>query len=283
MPIRSRRSRAAALILALAAALPTLLVPPAQAQDRDLRSIVQRMEPAVVAVGTFQPSRHPPVELMGTGFGIGDGSMVLTNAHVLPRMLDHQRRERIAVIRNKGDGSARDVEVITPSHVCRDDARDLALLVLGDRRLPAAVGLDVDAVVDPGLPIAFTGYPLSSAVGLHPVTHRGMVSAVAPAAVPMADPKLLDPAMLERLRNNFDIYQLDATAYPGNSGSPLYDQRDGRVIGILNSVYVKSTRERQLSAISEPSGITYAIPIRFAQPLIERARNGGCRAVGDRS
>lgn len=285
---RQRQNQTLLLLIAAAvtAAGLTLVVaaPLGHAADRDLREIVRRVEPAVVAVGTFQPSRQPPVELRGTGFGVGDGSMILTNAHVVPRDLDYERRERIAVIRGKGGaGEGREVEVITPSHICRDDARDLALLVLGDRRLPAALGLDLDTAVEPGLPVAFTGYPLSGAVGLHPVTHRGMVSAVAPAAVPMADPSLLDAAMLERLRNNFDIYQLDATAYPGNSGSPLYDQERGRVVGVLNSVYVKNTRERQLSAISEPSGITYAIPIRFAGALMARARAGECQAVDGRS
>lgn len=272
------RALGAVLMVAVAAVATAV---PGAAQDRDLRNVVRRVEPAVVAVGTFQPARHPPVELMGTGFGVGDGSMVLTNAHVIPRDLDYERRERIAIVRGKRGADGNKMELITPSHICRDDARDLALLVLTDRKLPAALGLDTKVSVEPGLPVAFTGYPLSSAVGLSPVTHRGIVSAVAPAAVPMVDPSLLDAAMLERLRNNFDIFQLDATAYPGNSGSPLYDQQTGLVVGILNSVYVKSTRERQLSAISEPSGITYAIPIRFAEPLMRRARAGQCQTIAD--
>ena len=57
--------------------------------------------------------------------------------------------------------------------------------------------------------------------------------------------------------------QLDATAYPGNSGSPLYDPASGKVVGVLNMVLVKESRE---NVLSQPSGITYAIPV---QPLIE--------------
>lgn len=249
---RHHQNRTLLLLLAAVVAAVGLVIvitaPHARAADRDLRDVVRRVEPAVVAVGTFQPTRQPPVALRGTGFSVGDGTMVLTNAHVVPRDLDYERRERIAVIRDK-DGKGREMEVITPSHICRDDARDLALLVLMDQRLPAALKLDPTVEVEPGLPVAFTGYPLSGAVGLYPVTHRGMVSAVVPAAVPLADPSLLDAATLERLRDNFSIFQLDATAYPGNSGSPLYRQDNGRVVGILNSVYVKNTRERQLAAI----------------------------------
>ena len=61
------------------------------------------------------------------------------------------------------------------------------------------------------------------------------------------------------------VYQLDATAYPGNSGSPLYDANTAEVIGIINKVYVKSTRE---AVLSDPSGITYAIPVKFLLPLL---------------
>ena len=54
------------------------------------------------------------------------------------------------------------------------------------------------------------------------------------------------------------IYQLDLTAYPGNSGSPVYLSETGEVFAIINKGFVKETKE---AAIESPSGITYAIPI----------------------
>ena len=62
------------------------------------------------------------------------------------------------------------------------------------------------------------------------------------------------------------MFQLDATAYPGNSGSPLYDPATGEVIGIVNMVFVKGTKE---SALTQPSGITYAIPSRYLIELLK--------------
>ncbi|MDD3381539.1 MAG: serine protease, partial [Rugosibacter sp.] len=56
-----------------------------------------------------------------------------------------------------------------------------------------------------------------------------------------------------------------ATAYPGNSGGPLFDPDTGEVIGILNMVFVKSTKE---SALEKPSGISYAIPARYLDELL---------------
>jgi S1-C subfamily serine protease len=74
--------------------------------------------------------------------------------------------------------------------------------------------------------------------------------------------------MIRRLDENYSVFQLDATAYPGNSGSPLYDAETGDVIGIVSSVFVKETKEKLLR---DPSGISYAIPIRYAKALLARA------------
>jgi S1-C subfamily serine protease len=107
-------------------------------------------------------------------------------------------------------------------------------------------------------------------LGLFPVTHRAMIAAVTPIAIPAARADQLDARSARRLsRASFPVFQLDATAYPGNSGSPLYHPESGAVIGIVNSVFVKGTRE---SALAQPSGITYAIPARQLIELLQDAR-----------
>ena len=121
-----------------------------------------------------------------------------------------------------------------------------------------------------GQEVAFTGFPIGAVLGMTPVTHRGIVSAITPIAIPQANSRDLNPALIRRLATDpFRVYQLDATAYPGNSGSPLYDPATGEVIGVLNMVFVKSTKEKVLS---DPSGISYAIPVEYLQRLIASQR-----------
>ena len=43
--------------------------------------------------------------------------------------------------------------------------------------------------------------------------------------------------------NLFDAFQLDAIAYPGNSGSP-HEPATGQVVGVINSVFVKESKGR---------------------------------------
>ncbi|HRP66964.1 MAG TPA: S1C family serine protease, partial [Thauera sp.] len=124
--------------------------------------------------------------------------------------------------------------------------------------------------VQEGQTVAFTGFPIGNVLGMTPVTHRGIVAAITPIGIPQANARDLNPALIRRLANDvFRVYQLDATAYPGNSGSPLYDPASGEVIGVLNMVFVKSTKE---SVLSDPSGISYAIPVEYLHRLLGEVR-----------
>jgi S1-C subfamily serine protease len=85
--------------------------------------------------------------------------------------------------------------------------------------------------------------------------------------LPAATAQQLDPRALLRLREgNYELFQLDATAYPGNSGGPLLDADTGQVLGIVNMVLVKGGRE---SALSNPTGISYAVPVRHLHELLK--------------
>jgi S1-C subfamily serine protease len=86
--------------------------------------------------------------------------------------------------------------------------------------------------------------------------------------MPALNSAKLDMKTVAQLRKPpFVIFQLDGTAYPGNSGSPVYDPETGAVLGVINMVFVKGVKE---TAISNPSGITYAIPSRFVRELLQR-------------
>jgi S1-C subfamily serine protease len=105
-------------------------------------------------------------------------------------------------------------------------------------------------------------------LGLHPVTHRAMVSSITPVVMPGLNSRQLDVKMINRLRSSpYDVFQLDGTAYPGNSGSPLYDPKTGLVYGVVNMVFVKGTKE---TALAQPSGITYAIPGNYIHDLMRQ-------------
>ena len=86
--------------------------------------------------------------------------------------------------------------------------------------------------------------------------------------MPAMSSATLTAAQIKRARQPFEVYQLDATAYPGSSGSPVYDVETGRVVAVINSVFVKESKEAMLH---NPSAISYAIPSAYVNALLEAA------------
>lgn len=239
---------------------PAVLANPPDA--RSLPDTIARIKPSIVGVGTVERTRVPPVELLGTGFAVGDGRYVLTNAHVVPKIMDKEDFEYLAVFSGVGShAKTRQAEV-----VATDTEHDVAVLKISGPPLPPMV-LGNDATVREGQFYAFTGYPIGMVLGLYPVTQRGMISCITPIAVPANTTRSLSSAVIARLRHPYRVYQLDATAYPGNSGSPLYQMKTGHVIGIVNKVFVEGSKE---NALTHPSGISFAVPIKYAKALLEK-------------
>lgn len=252
----SRRAPALAVLATLA-----LTTPAAQA---GLPETVTAIKPSIVVIGTFSQLRSPSFLMRGTGFALGDGSVVATNAHVIPPTLDAAQQETLAVLVRQGNELHRrnaSLQVADPDH-------DLALLRISGPPLPA-LKIKPAADVREGQAVAFIGFPIGGSLGFSPVTHRGIISSITPIALPAGNSAQLKEKPIRRLRSGlFSIYQLDATAYPGNSGGPLFDMDTGEVLGVLNMVFVKGTKE---SALEKPSGISYAIPASFLLDLISRA------------
>lgn len=253
--------------------LRTLLAWPASAGvatawgSDELPATIDRIRPSVQAVGFYKETQNPRFAFRGTAFAVADGSLMVTNAHVVQAGADLEAGALLMVnIRDAtGNDNLRAARVVES-----DPTHDLALLrVEGAPLPPLRLRKATDPPVREGQAVAFTGYPAGALLGFAPVTHRGMVSAIRPVALPSPTAGRLDARTISRLREGaFNLYQLDATAYPGNSGGPLFDAASGLVIGVVNMVTLKSTRE---SALSQPSGISYAIPVDHVQDLLARA------------
>lgn len=239
----------------------------------DMASTIAKVKPSVVIVGTFKSTSNPRFSLRGTGFVVGNatpgsGNLVITNAHVLlqPAKEDIEAVLFIQIRASKTEWQMRRAFVIEV-----DKLHDLALLRFEGPAAPALSVRDSDAVQE-GQAIAFMGFPIGGALGFSPVTHRGMISSIVAAALPTPSAQQLNQQAIRSLRGSgsFDVFQLDATAYPGNSGGPVFNPDTGEVLGVINMVFIKGTRE---SALTNPSGISYAIPSRHVLQLLQRGKS----------
>lgn len=220
------------------------------------------IKPGVVGVGTYHPTNSPRVKLQGTGFAILDGRYVVSCAHIFSKPLDTEKNEIHAVFL----GRDRQIGVRPARLIATDSSRDLALLKIEGDPLPA-LKLGNSDLVREGSQLYFTGYPIGSVLGLNPSTHRAGLAAIVPIFTPLQRAAQLDARTLRQARDAFEIFELDAIAYPGNSGSPVWHPETGEVLGVVNSVYVKGAKE---AALTDPSGISYAIPVKYVLEMLEQ-------------
>ncbi len=229
--------------------------------EQSLADTIAKIKPGIVAIGTYMPKRNPRAIFLATGFAVGDGSLIVTNAHALSDNLDTEHLEQVAVFFHKDKND----KAIIAKEVALDKEHDLAVLKIdGEALSPLKLGHAPS--VREGQLYAFTGFPIGMVLGLYPVTHRGIISAITPNVIPMLRSEQINVKLLKRLQEPYNVYQLDATAYPGNSGSPLYDPDTGEVVGVINKVFVQESKE---NVLSKPSGISYAIPVNYVENLLK--------------
>ena len=255
-PLMTRRRVGTALLAALV--WPTV--------QAGLPEVVAAAKPSVLPVGLFNALGSPRFTFRGTGFAVADGRVLATNAHVIPDESADLERLAIQLTGNRRPSPDAPIEVRKLTVITIDRSHDLALLRIEGEPLPTLTLADVAA--REGQSVAFMGFPIGGVLGFAPVVHRATVSSIAPIVLPPPNAARLESAQIARLRaGTFDILQLDGTAYPGNSGGPLIDPDTGAVLGVINMVLVKSNRENLLS---QPSGITYAIPVQHLRELLAR-------------
>jgi S1-C subfamily serine protease len=227
----------ALFVLLLSAAL--LFSPSSNAQQHNqiLVENIKKTKPSIVGIAILTPIEAKAPQILGTGFVVGDGKHIVSGTGNRPK--SHKM-----------------------TLIASDPVHDLAILSI-EEVLPS-LSIANDDLLDDGTSIFFTGFPIGAVLGLYPATHQGIIAAVTPDINPASNANELTVKMLKRLKKPFTIYQLDATAYPGNSGSPMLSTYTNEVVGIINKVFVSEGKE---AALSHPSGISYAIPVRELRKL----------------
>lgn len=238
------------------------------ASAQSLPELVARAKPSVLLVGSYGLMDSPRFNFRGTGFVIGDGNLAVTGSHVLPPAPPPgtERRLALQILGADKQWSLRGATVLA-----NDPAHDVALLRFDGPPAPA-LKLGGEQAPPEGSDIALIGFPIGGLLGFSHVTHRGILAALTAITLPTPNAQTLNPRAILQLRQGaFEVLQLDVISYPGNSGGPVLDIASGEVIGVMSLALIKGTRE---SALSAPTGISYAIPSRHVRALLAEAGLG---------
>jgi S1-C subfamily serine protease len=212
------------------------------------REIYKRDAPGVVyitaEIDSTQASPFAPEggggTSTGSGFVIGRGGSIVTNAHVV----EGASRVRVRF---------GDKRTVTAKVAGEDPSTDLALLLVDPEGLDlTALELGSSKGVQVGDPTLAIGNPF----GLDRTLTTGVVSALQ-RSIPS----------LQRGFSINDVIQTDAAINPGNSGGPLIDAH-GKVIGVNSQIETGGAGRGNV-------GIGFAVPIDTAKEVIPQLRRGG--------
>jgi S1-C subfamily serine protease len=211
------------------------------------RDIYKRDAPGVVYITAEIVSTQPSPfvepqrgESTGSGFIIGNGGSIVTNAHVV--------QGATSVTVRIGDG-----QVVKAKIAGEDPSTDLALLLVDPKGLDLhPLELGSSKAVEVGDPTVAIGNPF----GLDRTLTTGVVSAK----------QRQIPSLLEGFQID-DVIQTDAAINPGNSGGPLIDAL-GRVIGVNSQIQTGGASNGNV-------GIGFAVPIDTAKEVIPQLRSKG--------
>lgn len=175
------------------------------ADEVDYNGIRRRNQAAVAMLWVIYEGDSVPYT--GTAFGVSSEGLLLTNKHVVLGQRFDQRPERLAVqFSGSRDVLRARLESVSPNS-------DIALVRITDAGpFPAVAGLDGDAAMVAGAPIAVLGFP-----------GGGGESEIKVAT-------LVTGSVIETVADS--LLRLDSYSGVGASGSPILD-RNGRVVGIL--------------------------------------------------
>jgi len=205
------------------------------------RAIYKRDAPGVVFVRAGSADGPSAAQSSGSGFVIGRGGSIVTNAHVV------------------GDAKSvtvkfSDSKVATAKVAGADPSTDIALLLVDPEGLDLhALALGSSKDVQVGDPALAIGNPF----GLERTLTTGVVSAIG--------------RQIPSLQQGFEIgnaIQTDAAINPGNSGGPLLDGL-GRVIGVNSQIETGGGGARGFV------GVGFAVAIDTAKEVIPRLRREG--------
>jgi S1-C subfamily serine protease len=204
------------------------------------RAIYKRDAPGVVFIRAAISEAGQVGEATGSGFVIGRGGSILTNAHVVGDA------KRVTV-------KFSDSKVASAKVAGTDPSTDLALLLVDPDGLDLhALDLGTSKEVQVGDPALAIGNPF----GLERTLTTGVISAIG--------------REIPSLQEGFEIgnaLQTDAAINPGNSGGPLLDGR-GRVVGVNSQIETGGGGRGNV-------GVGFAVAIDTAKEVIPRLRREG--------
>lgn len=228
-----------------------------------LKDKIIKIKRSIVAIG-FKPDPQR-VTILGSGFSVSDDGKILSVAHLYNQLKPEQIPNLVGMVmdeqREKDDFAH--YNWLPLSLIKKEDKDDVALFQFSEYRktLLRPLNLDNSDKISIGDDTYFIGFPyaaqlMNDGFGITLIVNKAIVS------------NIKRDGRDSRHKRNFII--LDAISNPGNSGCPLINLANNKVVGIMSITFrTKSKKDPNLD-IREPMHICAARPINLAKVFIRK-------------
>jgi S1-C subfamily serine protease len=174
-------------------------------QESEMGNATRMLDRIIPAVAYIEVVETGGTEASGSGFVITPDGKLITCFHVV---------EDAKEIRVRFDTDVK--RWFTARFFDGDQAADIAVLQLEGEGFPYTLLASPGGDINIGEEVGLLGYPLGEELGFRVSYTAGVVSS------------------FRQAEHGIRFIQIDANAYHGSSGGPLFRHKDGRVIGILH-------------------------------------------------
>lgn len=223
---------------------------------------IKQVRSSIIAIG-FKPTPNQ-VTITGSGFCISNDGKVLTAAHIYNQAPPQFQSKLIAMVMTKQEANGLEHYTWLPLNLIKkEDKDDMAIFQIEDYKKTLLKPLEFanSEEVNVGQEAYFIGFPyaanlINEGFGITLVVNRTIISNVKHDGIDSAHP-----------RNWFIV---DAISNLGNSGSPLIDMENNKVIGVMSIAFRTKSQVPKYDDldIREPMHIAGAKPINLAKSVL---------------
>lgn len=220
---------------------------------------VKAIGKSIVAIG-FAPEPNK-ITIVGSGFCVAEGGKVLSAAHLYNQLKPDQVNTLRAMVMTKKESGLEHFVWLPIKLVKKEDKLDLVTFQIegSEETLLKPLKLGDSDNVEVGQDVYFIGFPyaaqlMNDGFGVTRIINRGIISNVKRDGQDPSHP--------------LNWFIVDAISNLGNSGCPLIDVKNNKVIGVMTIAFRMKSQTSPDLDIREPMHIAGAKPINLAKRLL---------------
>ena len=229
----------------------------------NIQKIIEKNKKAVVIIDLHKATgeNQKQISIRGTGFIISEDGKFITNAHVYKQISENELPYiGVSVPGNTDERQLTHYDRYQTKLLSIDEENDVALMqIVSDKKFGTIDSLRDSESINEGEEVIYIGYPLGTEMlnmgfGITLTTNKCIISSV----------------KRRGSDGSLSFFLVDTHTNNGSSGSPVFSQDTGKIIGIVSGKISSRIPGPNGQVLDIPANIGICRPIKYAVNLIKK-------------